>query len=54
MGDDPEEIDNCVHVDGEDSFDQSTRVMSAGNSKEFETDNYMNLFAGTSNETEEP
>ena len=53
MGDDPEELESCVHVDGEDSSDHSLRVMSAGNSKEFETDDYMNLFAGTSNETEE-
>jgi hypothetical protein len=56
MGDDPWEIDEMVHIDSEDSEDSSLRVLSAGNSKEFETDDYMNLFSGTSDEnsSEEP
>ena len=51
MGDDQEEIDGMFHVDGEDSFDASYRVMSAGTSKDDSSatgNNPISIFGGNS------
>ena len=56
MGDDPEEIDEMFHINGEDSSDASYRVMSAGNSKEDSiniNNDVTTLFGGSSIEESE-